>query len=195
MQPGIETIRVGVAEDAAALARMHVTSWRETYTGILPDAMLSSLSVEGRKTIWDQVMSQPTTAGSTVVHLAEHGGQIIGFGSCGSQRTEHLKEKGYDGEISAIYILRKHQRHGLGARLLRVMAADLLSRGFSAASLWVLRENTPARRFYEQYGAGIIADREDVKGDTILIELAYGWSDLNKLRQSTPDVRSQGVPS
>jgi hypothetical protein len=27
---------------------MHVASWRETYTGLLPDKMLSSLSVEAR---------------------------------------------------------------------------------------------------------------------------------------------------
>jgi hypothetical protein len=81
MERGIGTIRVGAPEDTPGIARMHVTSWRETYGGILPDAMLSWLSVEGRKTMWDQAMSQPTTAGSTVVHLAEHdGGRRWGFG-------------------------------------------------------------------------------------------------------------------
>lgn len=175
------TIRVGTLEDTSRLASMHVTSWRETYAGLLPDAMLSSLSVDGRKTMWDQVMSQPITAGATVVHLAEHDGRIIGFGSCGGQRTQHLKEIGYDGEISAIYILREYQGHGLGARLLFVMAADLLRRGFTAASLWVLRENMPARRFYERYGAEIIDEKQDARGDTILIELAYGWPNLDKL--------------
>jgi ribosomal protein S18 acetylase RimI-like enzyme len=181
MERGMETIRVAALEDTPGLARMHVASWRETYVGILPDAMLSSLSVESRKIMWDQVMSQPMTAGSTVVHLAEYNEEIIGFGSCGSQRTEHLKEKGYDGEISAIYVLREYQGRGLGAKLRLAMAADLLSRGFSAAALWVLRDNPPARRFYERYGAQIIAEREDARGDTVLAELAYGWRHLEEL--------------
>ena len=131
--------------------------------------------------MWDRVMNQPTTVGSTVVHLAEHDGKIIGFGSCGSQRTEPLREKGYDGEISAIYVLQKFQGHGLGARLLFAMAADLLSRGFSAAALWVLRDNPPARRFYERLGGQIIDEREDAREDTVLIELAYGWRHLNEI--------------
>jgi len=178
---GIGAIRVGTLKDAPDLASMHVTSWRETYAGILPDAMLSSVLVDERKAMWDRILNQPTTPGSTVVHLAEHDGTIIGFGSCSSQRTEQLKDKGYDGEISAIYILREFQGRGLGAQLLFAMAADLLSRGFSAAALWVLRDNPTARRFYERFGGQIIAEREDDRGDSVLIELAYGWRHLKDL--------------
>ena len=74
---------------------MHVTSWRETYAGLLPDKMLSALSVESRAAAWAKIMqdpgTEPATERSTVVHLAEHQGAIIGFGSCGAQRTESLK--------------------------------------------------------------------------------------------------------
>ena len=189
----IGAIRVGTLEDTPGLASMHVTSWRETYAGILPDAMLSSLSVGERKVMWDQVMRQPTTLGSTVVHLAEHDGKIIGFGSCGSQRTEPLRDKGYDSEISAIYVLREFQGHGLGTRLLFAMAADLISRGFSAAALWVLRDNLPARRFYERHCAQITAEREDARGDTVLIELAYGWRHLKELNCEVADARQESA--
>jgi hypothetical protein len=40
---------------------MHVNSWRETYTGLLPDKMLSSLSVEARAAAWAEIMPEPST--------------------------------------------------------------------------------------------------------------------------------------
>jgi len=164
---------------------MHVASWRETYLGIMPDAILSSLSVDGRAAMWEQILRAPATSGSTVVYLADIAGKIVGFGSCGSQRTEALKERGYDGEISAIYVLNAFQRHAIGTRLLYTMASDLSKRGFGSASLWVLRDNAPARRFYEHYGGEVIAEREDVQADSVLIEVAYGWANLWEMARLT----------
>jgi hypothetical protein len=64
--------------------------------------------------MWEQILRAPATSGSTAVYLADIESKIIGFGSCGSQRTEALKEKGYEGEISAIYVLNAFQRHAIG---------------------------------------------------------------------------------
>ena len=160
---------------------MHVASWRETYAGILPDEMLSSLSVEERAAMWDQILRQPTTSSSTAVYLAQRGESIIGFGSCGPQRTGNLITQGYGGEFSAIYVLRAFQGKGFGTRLLGTMSVDLVGRGFRGAALWVLRENLRARRFYEYHGGQVIAEREDDRDGTILVELAYGWNRLNEL--------------
>jgi ribosomal protein S18 acetylase RimI-like enzyme len=177
----VAQIRIASPDDARALAVMHIASWRETYTGLLPDKMLASLSVESRAAAWAKIMQEPATERSTVVYLAEHDGTIIGFGSCGGQRTESLKIKGYDGEISGIYVLREFQKRRIGTRLLCAMASDLISRGFSAAALWVLRDNLRARRFYEHYGGKVVAEREDVRENVVLVELAYGWGDLKEM--------------
>lgn len=61
------------------------------------------------------------------------------------------------------------------------MSADLLIRGFNAIALWVLRDNLRARRFYERYGGQVVAERDDVRDGTVLVELAYGWPDLKEL--------------
>jgi ribosomal protein S18 acetylase RimI-like enzyme len=174
-------IRLAKLDETNALASMHVTSWRETYLGLLPDKMLSSLSVESRAAAWAKIMQEPVTEGSTVVYLAEHQGAIVGFGSCGAQRTESLKGKGYDGEVSAIYVLREFQKRKIGTRLLRAMSSDLILRGFSSAALWVLRDNLRARRFYEHLSGKVIAERQDVRDGTVLVELAYGWRHLQEL--------------
>jgi ribosomal protein S18 acetylase RimI-like enzyme len=67
------------------------------------------------------------------------------------------------------------------------MASDLLGRGFSAASLWVLRDNHAARAFYERYGAQLIAERQDVYDGAVLSEVGYGWSHLTYLTRAGHD--------
>ena len=168
-------------DDAQSLAGMHIASWRETYAGVLPDKMLSSLTVEARAAAWAKIMREPVTEHSTQIYLAEHQGMIIGFGSCCAQRTHSLKDKGYSGEFSAIYVLQAFQGQGVGGCLLGKMSLDLLGRGFGAAALWVLRDNPTARQFYKHHGGKVIAEREDIRDGAVLVELAYGWLDLKEL--------------
>ena len=177
----VAQIRLATPTDAPALGLMHVASWRETYSGLLPDKMLSSLTAQARAAAWAKILKEPVSAHSTVVYLAEHEKSIIGFGSCGPQRTETLKVKGYDGEVSAIYVLREFQKRNIGARLFHTMTSDLIRRGFSGAALWVLRDNLKARRFYEHLSGKVIAEREDVRDGAVLVELAYGWPKLEDL--------------
>jgi hypothetical protein len=87
-------MRVAKLDDAHALASMHIASWHETYSGILPDKLLLSLSVEARTAAWARIMQEPASDYSTVVYIVEHEAWIIGFGSCGAQRTESLKASG-----------------------------------------------------------------------------------------------------
>lgn len=162
---------------------MHVESWRESYPGLVPAAILSSLSIDARTVMWARILSEPSS--TTAVFVAEVSGSIVGFGSCCPQRTESLKTGGYDGEVSALYVLRAFQGRTLGARLLSTMACSMQASGMQAASLWVLRDNTPARRFYERYGGQVIAEREDRRQEGILFEVAYGWRDLTDIVRVT----------
>jgi ribosomal protein S18 acetylase RimI-like enzyme len=84
--------------------------------------LLASLSVEARAASWTKVLQEPPSERSTV-HLAERDGAICGFGSCGAQRTESLRDLGYDGEVSAIYVLREFQKQGIGTRLFTRLVA------------------------------------------------------------------------
>jgi hypothetical protein len=61
----IANIRIATPEDARALGAMHIASWHETYTGLLPDKMLSALSVESRAAAWAKIMREPATGRST----------------------------------------------------------------------------------------------------------------------------------
>ncbi len=61
------------------------------------------------------------------------------------------------------------------------MSSKLSAAGHTAASLWVLRENTPARAFCERLGGIIVGEKIDEMPDAALVEDAYGWLDLSLL--------------
>ena len=161
---------------------MHVESWLETYTGIIPEEILAALSVPRRTMAWERILGDPAGHDDSVVYLKEVGCVVAGFAACGEQRDSDLKASGFDGEIGAIYVLRCFQKQGIGRTLMKQLAADLIGRGSRGIALWVLNENTRARRFYEKCGGELIGERKDVRGSVILTEVAYGWRDIQVLQ-------------
>lgn len=171
-------IRPATPDDAASIAAVHVASWRESYVGLMPEAILSGLSVSDRTQRWRRILDEASGAGRTAVFIAEQEGVVVGFASAGAQRNFALLGKGFSGEISAIYLLQSAQNAGVGRRLMASVAQSLRDRNHRTASLWVMKDNDPARRFYERLGGEIIAEKQDRRDATILAELAYGWRDL-----------------
>ena len=163
--------------DAEAIARVHVASWRETYPGLVPQPMLDRLSVAGRTRSWRSTLRRPPAVSRTAVFVAEWNRIIVGFAAGGAQRSSALRRAGFTAEIDAIYVLRAAQGQGLGRLLMASLAQTFVDRGHGAASLWVLRENAAARRFYERLGGEPVAEKQD----GALIEIAYGWSALTRL--------------
>jgi GNAT superfamily N-acetyltransferase len=106
-------IREASPTDAAAIARVHVDSWRTTYAGIVPADYLANLSYARREQFWCDLFSTPTPAGCVYV-AAQETGEIVGFASGGPERSGNVV---YRGELYAIYLLAPYQRQGLGRRL------------------------------------------------------------------------------
>jgi ribosomal protein S18 acetylase RimI-like enzyme len=85
---------------------------------------------------------------------------VAGFGACSEQRDSDLKERGFDGEIGAIYVLRCFQEQWIGRSLMKELTIDLSGRGSRGIALWVLNENARARRFHEKCGHFESFDRQ-----------------------------------
>lgn len=169
--------RNAVPDDAPALAALHVASWRETYHGLLPEAMLAGQSVTARADMWRMILQGPVAAGVANVFMALDKSSIVGFGACGPQRDPALQQLGFGGEIGALYILRSHQHRGAGRTIVSMAAAALASRAQTGMALWVLGGNVAARDFYERLGGSVVSTK-----DAPLPEIAYGWRDLSCLQ-------------
>jgi GNAT superfamily N-acetyltransferase len=167
--------------DASAIGRVHVACLHETYTGLMPSEWLAVRTVEERTSRWKEILDDPAACSTIAVHIAERGGSVCGFASCGSPRTEVLKELGFAGEFSAIYVLRRFQGQGTGVALMRSLAAALLENGIGTAALWCLKGNSRARRFYERIGGEFLIEQAGPETHAGRVEVAYGWRDLLQL--------------
>ena len=172
-------IRLATDADVLPMAKVHIVSWRETYPGMLPNPMLERLSIADEAIRWQRLLDHPHAWGGAVAFVADQQGSVVGYGSCGEQRTLFLRDRGFTGEISELYVLRCAQRQGAGSGLMKAMAGALLQRGHHGVSLWVLAANRVAHRFYESLGGTPIAEKR-----AGLDEVAYGWTDLRRLLSS-----------
>jgi ribosomal protein S18 acetylase RimI-like enzyme len=168
-------IRPAKLEDAPAIARVHVASWQSTYQGMLPDEFLASLSEIGYAERWKRVIAE----GSSKVYVAEDGGEVVGFASGGRERAG---ETGYLGELYAIYVIDAAQRRGFGRELVRASVAGLRELGLDDMIIWVLRDNQPARSFYERLGGVYVRAQPITIGPATLEEVSYGWRRLDDVR-------------
>ncbi len=168
-------VRRARIQDAAAIARVHVDTWRSTYRGIVSDAHLDGMSYERAEKNWEERISDPSR--NTLFVAEDDGGSVVGFAVCGAARED---AKDYESELYAIYVNQSLQGKGLGRRLVLSVAQDLKARGFDSMMIWVLADNE-YKRFYESIGGTRVRTKEVAIGGKTLIELGYGWRGLDAL--------------
>ena len=159
-------IRTAILDDAHRIAEIQVESWRVAYRGILPSEYLSGLDVNRKTELWKKFSGDAKAP----LFVALKGNEIIGF--CHLIRARDADSE-RAAEIAGIYVDPIHWRRGYGRGLFSSALSFSEDQGFERVTLWVLVENTPARRFYESMG--FLAD-----GAT-KIEEGLGYS-MNEIR-------------
>ena len=172
------TLRAATPLDAAAIAHVHVQSWKTTYAGILPAPFLDALNENDRLLQWQQWLTLDIPVFVAAEANAESDGHILGFISGGPLREPI---PAFDAELFAIYLLEPAQKSGIGTALLRQLAATLRSKSLTSLIVWVLEQN-PSKSFYLKSGAQLITSKEIELAGITLTEQAYGWPTLNAIR-------------
>lgn len=146
MQNPCYTIRKAREEDAVGIGKVHYNGWIDTYSDLLPPAMIASLSEERSIRIFQK-------EGCKNMYVATVNGDVVAFFGYGMWRGAGAEEPpAGEGEIVGIYVLSQFQRNGIGKALLEQAERELKQQGFSTVSLWVLEGNTKAQAFYEAVG-------------------------------------------
>ena len=136
-------VRPATVGDAEAIARVHTRGWHVGYADVFPVGRLSEWQSDAER--WRARLAHRTPRAAAFV--AERGGKVVGFATCGPNRDEAGV-----GELYAIYVDPEAWGSGIGHALLSRAEEAMLEAGFAEATLWVLEDNPRARRFYERAG-------------------------------------------
>ena len=104
--------------------------------------------------------------------------EIVGFATGGPER---FGDQTYRGELYIIYLPKSRQRKGVGKELTKAVGRRLTESGLRSMLVWVLAENTSARRFYEALGGEYVREQTMAIGGANLVEVAYGWKDIRTI--------------
>lgn len=148
-------VRRASSEDGRAIARVHVQSWRETYRGVMSDAMLDDPALLGeRERFWTAALTDPQYARNRTA-IAEFDGALVGVAMAGPVLDAGT---GVAEQLYLLYALSEVHGRGVGAALLEAVLEPNASTG-----LWVTDPNPRAQAFYRRHGF-IAGDAKTVGG-------------------------------
>ncbi|MFJ8941921.1 GNAT family N-acetyltransferase [Streptomyces sp. NPDC102395] len=134
--------------DCERVSEIRIRGWQSAYRGLMPQSHLDALDVgedaERRRTWFAQA------DGSVRNLVAERDGRVVGWAAYGPYRDGEVRTD--DGELYAIYVDPEHHGEGLGRALLGASLRGCAADGRRLVRLWVVKGNSPARRFYERAG-------------------------------------------
>lgn len=119
---------------------MRDAAWRESYVGLVPDAVLAGLAARlpARVEHWQELLLD-----GKYLWLAVEGDAVVGLASAGPRRDDDIDVWL---ELESHYVLDRVKGTGLAAGLLRTAIGD------ADAYLWVIDGNARAIAFYRRHG-------------------------------------------
>ena len=114
-----------------------MSTWRDTYCGLLPASLFSEIVVEYHRRWW------AATIADTVADQVLRDAELVGFAGAGvAVKDPALRPR----ELYMIYLTKAAHGTGLGQQLLDAVLPPV------PASLWAARDNPRARAFYVKNG-------------------------------------------
>ena len=148
-------VRAARAGDAVGLALVQVASWRASFAGLVPDAVISELggAVPQFTERWRDAISSPPTSKHRVHVAVEAPGspEIIGFAASGPATDEDLWP-GTDGELYELHVAPGATGAGHDERLLHAVADAFEEDGFGTAYTWALAGDAARLSFLAEAG-------------------------------------------
>lgn len=138
-------IRFAAASDAAAIARVHVESWRVAYAEIMGPRQKEWISFAREKRRSAQLIADPATP----VLVAESATGVLGFLVYGPPVDKEILALPASTQIYTFFVHPDNYRKGIGTRLLLEMQRETDAR---TITVWVMTGTTHGPQFYKRSG-------------------------------------------
>jgi len=138
------SVRPATPADAAAVARVQLTTWQAAYGGLLPSQALV-LDPEELAAAWEQAVTSPPTPRHRLL-VAVDAGEVVGLAS-----SEPAEE---GAELTALLVEPRWGRRGHGSRLLAASVDHWRADGVRLAVTWVFESDTVVSAFLASAGWG-----------------------------------------
>jgi ribosomal protein S18 acetylase RimI-like enzyme len=139
----IRNVKMG---DEKILAYIQTESWKTAFREILTPQILSEYThVPQVEAMYQRVIASNRAAGY-ILTVDEHPYCIAFWGKCADANHPD------SAELICIHSLCDKGRQGLGSMMIRHIFSQARVAHYSEMVLWVFKENTRARKFYEKHG-------------------------------------------
>jgi ribosomal protein S18 acetylase RimI-like enzyme len=173
-------IRTARRTDAAGISRVHERTWKEAYKGLLDGSYLETLSERRLVPRWRSNLDRRSEDLDDAIYVAISAKEVVGFIMVSATREAFAP---WEAEISMVYVLKEHRGAGIGRALMKAAADHCIRRAMFSGGLWVLRDNGPARDFYETLKGEHAGRKVDSVGGQIVPLVGYWWRDLATLAE------------
>jgi GNAT superfamily N-acetyltransferase len=137
-------VRPAQLQDVAAMARVILRSWQETYRGLMHDAVLDDPGfLAARERFWTAALTDERFRQNRIA-VAERDGRVIGVAMSGPPLDDDAR---WATQLYVLYVHAADHGTGAGAGLLRSVVPPAES-----AALWVADPNPRAEAFYRKHG-------------------------------------------
>ena len=140
-------LRYAKIGEADLLASINAASFQKGFKGIIPDEVLNEKFAYGRllERFTKELAEKNTENSILLIDDKPVGIQTFG-------RDDHKEREPVEIDIWRLYILPECWGMGYGEILIKWGLEELKKKNYKKVALWVVDENTRARRFYEKMG-------------------------------------------
>ena len=143
-------IREANTSDAARIVRIHLNSWRSTYSNVFPKEVFDKQESEYNTRV--ENIKNAIEKGSSNYALLEEDNMVKAFICYGDARGDKYND--YK-EIYSIYIEHNNQKNGYGTKLIKYCFNIFKKDGYKRVIIRCLKENT-ANEFYQKIGGKVV---------------------------------------
>ena len=158
--------------DIEKIANLYVTNWKNTYSELLPQDFLDSLTVNSAIYKWSNYLNSENNK----LFVAYEKDEFLGFVS-----SKVDDEDAHWWYLDSLHVSPEFQSKGIGKSLILKTAEFALENSYDTMTISILRGNDKAEKIYQYLGAVYLNDFINYFDNTSAMSTVFIWKDLPKL--------------